>query len=238
MNEVERIRQRYERRDRLGVAARYYPLDPSVWIAQQEWERALIRWIKDAAIEPVDEKRVLEVGCGNGDNLIDLLKLGFSPRLLVGNELLESLASDARTRLPSATRIIPGDALAMDIPPGSFDVVLQSTVFSSILDDDFQHRLADLMWRLAAPGGGVLWYDFTFNNPANPDVRGVPVQRVRALFPGAKLTVRRLTLAPPISRRITRIAPSLYHVFNALPLLRTHVLCWIEKPLDGERSPA
>ena len=29
-----------------------------------------------------------------------------------------------------------------------------------------------------APGGGVLWYDFTVNNPRNPDVRGVPMKRV------------------------------------------------------------
>ena len=39
------------------------------------------------------------------------------------------------------------------------------------------------MWRWVRPGGGVLWYDFTFDNPRNPDVRGVPLARVRELFP-------------------------------------------------------
>jgi hypothetical protein len=73
----------------------------------------------------------------------------------------------------------------------------------------------------------VLWSDFTYNNPNNPDVRGVPVNRIRELFPNGKLMVRRVTLAPPIARRVCRIHPALYSLFNVFPFLRTHVLCWI-----------
>ena len=73
-----------------------------------------------------------------------------------------------------------GDATQAPVAPGSQDIVLQSTVFSSLLDDAFQQRLADTMWRWLKPGGAVLWYDFTVNNPRNPDVRGVPLARVRA----------------------------------------------------------
>ncbi len=109
--------------------------------------------------------------------------------------------------------------------------MLQSTVFSSLLDDAFQQRLADAMWAAVKPGGGVLWYDFTVDNPRNPDVRGVPLRRVRELFPGGELRARRITLAPPIARAVTRVHPSLYTLFNAVPLLRTHVLAWIAKPL-------
>jgi hypothetical protein len=103
-------------------------------------------------------------------------------------------------------------------------------VFSSLLDDGFQQRLASVMWRWVKPGGGVLWYDFTFDNPGNPDVRGVPLVRVKQLFPQAQMTARRLTLAPPIARAVCRLHPALYPVFNALPLLRTHVLVWLQKP--------
>jgi hypothetical protein len=41
---------------------------------------------------------------------------------------------------------------------------------------------------------------------------------------------RRVTLAPPLARAVVRLHPSLYTVLNALPLLRTHRLAWIEKP--------
>ena len=105
-----------------------------------------------------------------------------------------------------------------------------STVFSSLLDDAFRQRLAGAMWRWVKPGGGVLWYDFTVDNPKNSDVRGVPLASVRALFPEAEMQHRRLTLAPPLARAVCRVHPALYTVFNALPSLRTHVLCWLGKP--------
>jgi hypothetical protein len=122
-----------------------------------------------------------------------------------------------------------GDALQIQIAPQSQDAVFVSTVFSSLLDDAFQKRLAEAMWQWVRPGGGVLWYDFTVNNPRNADVRGVPLQRVRALFPLGHLRSRRVTLAPPIARAVSRVHPALYTVVNAVPMLRTHLLAWIAK---------
>jgi hypothetical protein len=86
------------------------------------------------------------------------------------------------------------------------------------------------MWRWLRPGGAVLWYDFTVDNPHNADVRGVPLARVRTLFPQATIVHRRVTLAPPLARAVCRVHPTLYSVFNALPLLRTHLLAWVGKP--------
>jgi hypothetical protein len=102
-------------------------------------------------------------------------------------------------------------------------------VFSSLLDPATRAALAAAMWRWLAPGGAVLWYDFTIDNPRNPDVLGVPLAEVRTLFPQARITARRVTLAPPLARAVCRIHPRLYPLCNALPLLRTHVLAWIEK---------
>jgi SAM-dependent methyltransferase len=196
----------------------------------QEQERALIHWIRACGIAPVAEKRLLEIGCGAGSNLLHLLLLGFAPENLVGNELLPERATIARKRLPEAVRLWTGDAAEISPDAGPFDIVFQSTVFTSLLDDAFQERLAERMWAMVKPGGGILWYDFLFNNPNNPDVRGVPMKRIRVLFPQGRLRAWRLTLAPPISRRVTKVHPILYTLFNRLPFLRTHTLCWIAKP--------
>lgn len=80
------------------------------------------------------------------------------------------------------------------------------------------------------PNGVVLWYDFTFNNPNNPDVRGVPVKRIKELFPSGKIKIQKVTLAPPIARRMVAVSPRLYGLFNLFPFLRTHILCYIQKP--------
>ena len=227
-SEVEHIQARYAKRKQLPESL-YNPLAPDVYLTRQEKERGFICWIRFSGMDPVQDKRVIEIGCGAGRNLLQFIQLGFRPENLVGNELLEERAVQARQVLPAHVRILVGDAATVDFGGEQFDVVFQSTVFTSILDDAFQQKLADRMWTLVKSGGGVLWYDFIYNNPANLDVRGVPVRRVRALFPEGDLKVWKLTLAPPISRRVTKIHPSCYTLFNLLPFLRTHVLCWIKK---------
>jgi SAM-dependent methyltransferase len=226
-DETRAVAARYARR---GATDRYSVLQPDVWQTLQERQRAMLRLFARPGFGDLAALRVLEVGCGSGGNLLELLRLGFAPQHLAGAELLPERLAQARQVLPAAVTLWGGDASALAIAPASQDIVLQSTVFSSLLDDDFQQHLASAMWRWVAPGGGVLWYDFTVNNPHNRDVRGVPLARVRQLFPQATLWQRRVTLAPPIARAVCRVHPALYTLFNSLPLLRTHRLLWLGKP--------
>ena len=225
--ETDAVAARYARRD---VGARYSLLRPDVWHTVQERQRAMLRLFVKLGFTDLSTLRVLEVGCGSGGNLLELLRLGFAPDRISGIELLPDRFAAARAALPVALSLHCGDALQVALPAASQDIVFVSTVFSSLLDDAFQQRLADAMWRWVQPGGGVLWYDFTVNNPRNPDVRGVPLGRLRTLFPHGRVQAQRVTLAPPIARAVTRLHPGLYPLFNALPLLRTHVLAWVAKP--------
>jgi SAM-dependent methyltransferase len=229
--EVQQVKERYARRQKQEWAkSRYNPLNHDVYLSQQEKQRALISLLKQGGMASnVDNVSVLEIGCGYGNNLRELIQLGFNPNQIVGNELLEDRVQGARSNLPAATQVLWGDALDIDFPPESFDLVYQSTVFSSLLDLKFQDRLAERMWDLVKPGGAVLWYDMIFDNPSNPDVKGISLTRIKELFPQSKIIMRRITLAPPISRRIVKISPVLHSYFNAIPWLRTHVLCWIQK---------
>jgi SAM-dependent methyltransferase len=232
VSEAVLVEERYARRSDAGDARRYSLLNEPALLTFQERQRAIARLFVQLGWFDLHDMRLVEVGCGGGANLLDLLRLGFAPEHLQGIELLKASAERARKVLPAAVRIMHGDAAAMakSIEAGSQDIVLQATVFSSLLDARFQQRLADIMWRWIRPGGGVLWYDFVVDNPRNPDVRGVPVARIRQLFPDARLKVRRITLAPPLARAAAAIHPSLYSLLNACPLLRTHVLVWVGKP--------
>lgn len=222
MSELDQIAQRYARRD---TGDRYSLLRPEVWQMWQERQCALLKLLAQRPGLP-SEWRATEVGCGGGGNLLDLLRLGLLPPHLTGIELLPERLAGARMALPEGVRLIAGDASAADVELASQDLVLQSTVFSSILEDALQQRVADAMWRWVRPGGAIVWYDFTVDNPRNPDVRGVPLARVRALFPQGRFTARRVTLAPPLARAF----PAAYGLLNLFPLLRTHRLVLIEKP--------
>ena len=224
--EPDAVATRYARR---APTDRYNVLNPDVWQTLHERQRAMLRRFARLGWCDLSDKQLIEVGCGSGGNLLELLRMGFAPEHLAGAELLPERIAQARRSLPALVQLHTGDALQMPAAPVSQDVVFVSTVFSSLLDDAFQQRLADAMWRWVKPGGGVLWYDFTVDNPRNPDVRGVPLSRVRALFPQGRMRFERVTLAPPIARAVTRVHPALYTLFNTVPLLRTHVLAWIAK---------
>ena len=228
-DEPAAVARRYARR--ADDDPRYHPWQPAVQRERQGRQRALVallrRHLRDRAAASID---VLEVGCGHGSNLLELMTLGFDPARLVGNELLPARAAEARRRLPAATALHEGDALALPFAAGSFDRVLQATVFSSLLDEAFRARLAQRLWHWVRPGGAVLWYDFAWDNPRNPDVRGVPLRDLRELFPHAAFVdARRVTLAPPLARALGRVHPALIGAAGALPVLRTHWLAWIGK---------
>ena len=224
--EADAVAERYARRQDAG---RYSMLRPEVWQAVQERQRAMLELFVRAGLQDLWSLRLMEVGCGAGGNLLELLRQGFAPQHLGGIELLPERLAQARAVLPAAVALQGGDALHAPVAAQSLDIVFVSTVFSSLLDPAYQQRLADALWAWLKPGGAVLWYDFTVDNPRNPDVRGVPLPRLRALFPQGQMRHRRVTLAPPLARALVRLHPALYPWFNALPWLRTHLLAWIEK---------
>jgi len=227
--EATAVRARYARRPLPTADIRYSLANPAALLAMQGRQRAIVELLRAAGRSDFASQTVLEFGSGSGGNLLELLWLGFRPGHLAGIELLPERHEAARARLPAAVQLTLGDATGHPIEPGSVDIAYASTVFSSLLDDDFQQRLANAMWRAVKPGGGVLWYDFTVGNPRNADVRGMPVRRVRELYPEARITGQRLTLLPPLARRLVRLGPAWHQAFAAVPFLRTHWLAWIAK---------
>jgi ubiquinone/menaquinone biosynthesis C-methylase UbiE len=226
MNETELIKNRYSKRKFEG---RYSFFNSDIYLKFQERQRKLIELLKRVGKTDFKNLRVLEVGCGSGTNLVELILLGFSAQNLVGIELIEKRFNEARKRLPASVKLILGDAFSFEQFEEKFDIVYQSTVFSSILDEDFQKILAVKMLSWVKPTGGILWYDFIYNNPQNPDVCGISLKSIKRLFPESDIIKYKITLAPPLARKIVKINKHLYSWFNLFYPLRTHLLCWIYK---------
>ncbi|SRR5258707_10907158 len=87
----------------------------------------------------------------------------------------------------------------------SFDLILQFLLFTSVLSEAVKGQIAKEISRVLLPGGHLLWYDFAFNNPRNPDVRGIRLSEIRRLFPGFTIEARRVTVAPPLSTTLGRL---------------------------------
>ncbi len=223
------VRARYARRsgDFLETG-RYHPVLLDRLISRQQKERVIADFLRKRWLGRIGQLRVLEIGCESGGTLQMLFGLGINPARAIGLDLLEEHIDRAKRRLPSSCVLLQADGLATELPLAGFDLVVQSTVFSSVLDSRVRHALAERMVSLIAPGGVILWYDISLDNPQNPDVLGISVLELRSLFPGCTIRVRRLTLAPPIARMVGRMGYAASIAFGLIPFLRSHLLAWIE----------
>jgi SAM-dependent methyltransferase len=226
MDELDEIKARYARRGDASDSL-YGMHNNDAFLALHQRDALMRNLLVDVRPDGFEGLRVLEVGCGSGMNLLRFLMWGVAPANIYGVDLLPERCEAARLHLPAASTVLERDAaeLTFDEP---FDVVLQSTTLSSILDADLRRRVARTMWDLTAPGGAVLSYDFAVNNPKNPDVRKVTVPELRELFPDGDMTARRVTLAPPIGRRVGRW-PLAYKTLAKLPPLLSHRLVLFRK---------
>jgi ubiquinone/menaquinone biosynthesis C-methylase UbiE len=227
--ERERLLAEYRRREREIDADRYAPWQPSQLFLRAGRERAAAALLRRTAAFPAAGSPCLEIGYGTGGWLPDLLCWGLAEGDLHGVEIDARRAAAARQRFPSADLRV-GDATELPWPSGEFRLVVASTVFTSILDADVRRLVAEESWRVLAPGGALLWYDFRISNPANPNVRGVRRREIRELYPSAEGLFRSVSLAPPLLRLVAPVSTLLSAALEALPLLRTHWIAVLKKP--------
>jgi ubiquinone/menaquinone biosynthesis C-methylase UbiE len=226
--EAARVREAYARRAERGLDARYDYWEPANLFIYQSRERALLALLRSSRMLPLDG-RVLDVGCGDGAVLRDLIRYGAAPAGLCGIDLLEARVRRARELLPDGYFEV-ADAQQLRFADGEFDLVLGFTLLSSVVDPAARLRVAGEMLRVTKPGGLVVVYDF-WTNPTNPDVRPVPRRELRRLFAGHSVTFRSTTLAPPIVRLLTT-APGGWlacTLLEMLPFLRTHYVAAIRR---------
>lgn len=190
----------------------------------QERERHVLRLLDDYGLMPLSGKRILEVGCGTGKWLRDLIAWGADPENIFGVELLQASAARARRLCPESVTIECASATELHHPSESFDIVLQATVFTSILDQEMKQAIAAEMLRVVRPTGVIVWYDFFMKNPRNPYVQPVTRSDIQQLFPGCSLDLRRISLAPLLARALAPRSWGLCSALSRLPLLCTHYL--------------
>ena len=165
----------------------------------------------------IAKSSVLELGCGNGNVLDDYYRLGFKAENLFGIDLLPMRLNQAYASHPSF-RFACADGQNLPYASCSFNLTMQFTVFSSILDDEVKANLAREMLRVTRPGGLILWYDFWLN-PTNPQTRGIRPAEIKRLFPNCAIELHKTTLAPPIARRIVPISWMLALFLEKLKIL-------------------
>lgn len=223
-DEELRLQAAYRLRAERQVDTRYDPLEPAGRWGMLESERILLQGLsRVAGTHPrLKTMEILEVGCGRGGNLMRLAALGVPPERLHGIDLIPARIAEAR-QLHAGIEFLEGNAAATPWSDQRFDIVLQWVCLSSVLDPGARLAIATEMRRLLKPGGAILSFDFVWN-PKNPDTTGIPVRELRRLFPGCRMDISRVYLAPPLARPLARLSWPLTALLAGIPWLCLHRL--------------
>jgi ubiquinone/menaquinone biosynthesis C-methylase UbiE len=224
--DAERVRKEYARRAADPVLAHYERrVQPAMEQAAAERRRLTLHML--APLGPLAQLKVLDVGCGRGDDLAWLAGLGIPTASLAGVDLHEPAVATARTRVLGAS-VQTGNGAALPFPDNHFDAALQTVVLSSVVDPVVRQAVATELLRVVRPGGVIVSYDMIRSARHNPHLRGIDRDELQRLFRGQEQDVRRLTLGMPIASRLPK---PLRAIANSIPVLRTHLLAGVT--VDG-----
>lgn len=225
--EIIRLREEYSRRDstqkEFGITK---SLSNDKLFMFQQRTRNLLSLFRDLGIQNFSSSRLLELGCGDGGVLFEYLSNGFAPNNLFGVDLLMNRLVNGKKRF-SILPFTCADGQRLPYSDAIFDLAIQYTAFSSILDSEMRNNMAREMMRvLRKPNGSIIWYDF-WVNPSNPNTRGMKISEIRKLFPKARINFRKITLAPPITKVLIPISWIAALLVEKIRMFNSHYLAII-----------
>ena len=228
MGEAERIKEVYRKRDLNGKSREYTKFNPSALFIFQQREKAIIQALKSNGMIYLADKKILDVGCGTGDILRQFINYGAKPEHLHGIDLIPERIKIAKKLSPNID-FHYGNAENLPFKKQYFDIVLQFTMFTSILNIEMKRKIAEEILASLNQNGVILWYDYFISKPSNPDVHGVKKREIKSLFPDCIFNFKKITLAPPITRVLAPYSFLSCYLLEKIPFLCTHFLTVIKK---------
>jgi ubiquinone/menaquinone biosynthesis C-methylase UbiE len=148
--DTARISEEFERRGREIPRDFYSWSRPANLLQDQSVVRTCIRLLHRAGMFPLENMRVADIGCGSGSWLLEFIQWGASPDLAAGIDLMPDRLERARRKLPQVDLRL-GNAAALPWDSGTFDLLSQFVVFTSILEDGLKKAAAQEMLRVLKP---------------------------------------------------------------------------------------
>jgi SAM-dependent methyltransferase len=217
--------------------------NPGVLFQNLAFEKSIVQALRGLGM--VDQHgphswKILDVGCGTGFSLLRLLYYGLEPERLYGIDIAEDRITQGRQRLPTLN-LTHGDATRMEYESGSFDLVMESTMFIQMTDESTSQGIASEMLRVVKPDGYIMLTDWRYSF-GRPGYQALSPNRIARLFGvGTRTSVVSRThgaLIPVLGRALSRYCSWLYFPVCALfPLLVGQMTVVLRKTRRADLGP-
>lgn len=192
--------------------------NPGVLFQILALEASVVRALRNIRHDPA-AATVLDVGCGGGGDVYQLLRVGYAPASITGIDIQQERIAAARLLYPQM-QLIYGDATRMEFKDESFDLIFESTMFATLPNDRERTVIASEMVRVCKPGGYLVLVDWRTPKPGDSNYKALTRKELRRLFAVGTATrllgVHKGALVPPIGRFLSQHAPSLYFLVSGL----------------------
>ncbi|MGH7232099.1 MAG: class I SAM-dependent methyltransferase, partial [Nitrospiraceae bacterium] len=141
-NEERRIKLAYDSQQPRNYYSWFTP--GNVFVVQER-ERRLLRLLKARGVHSLEDKRILDFGCGSGHWVREFVRWGAQPENITGIDLILPRIKIATDLCPRGVTLQCMNGAMLDFHGESFDLVLQSLVFTSVLDESMKYRMAQEM---------------------------------------------------------------------------------------------
>lgn len=193
--------------------------NPEVLFQHLAFERAAISALRDAKDINRKLSKVLDVGCGHGGSLTRLIQLGFPPGNVHGIDILPERIREATETFPNSN-FVCDDAASMPYESDSFDLVMESTMFVQLTDEQLSQEISREMLRVTKPDGYILLIDWRYGRPRDKTYLALSNKRIAKLFSvGSASDVvcqQSGALVPPIGRAVSKYLPSAYFLLRGM----------------------
>ena len=221
------IRATYARYQRDGRVRIWDPRNPGFARIVRDRDRAVVDLLRNSL--PPKGGTVLDIGSGDG-RLAEVARGAHLPLASwTGADLDPGAVAVAESAMPWASWV-EASADRLPFADASFDVVVASTLFSSLSSRALEEAVASEVARVLRPAGWLVWYDLRFDNPFNRAVHGIGPSLLSQLFPGWPVELRAMTLLPPAARRLGPLTKVLYGPLERISLLRSHLVGRLRRP--------
>lgn len=192
--------------------------NPEVLFQTLAQEAAIVRSATYLQHDPADAT-ILDVGCGGGGNIFQLIRLGYRYANITGIDINDERIAIGKADFPLCHFFI-ADASQMFFSDNSFDLIYESTMFSTLPDEDLCIAISREMVRVCKKGGYLLLVDWRYKKSGSTKYNALNRKKVKTYFGVSQVTdlisVEAGALVPPLGRFLSKYIPSLYFLVAAL----------------------